>query len=638
MTDKEKSPLDLPIYLFHEGTNRHAYELMGNHPARSGGEETTVFRVWAPTAKAVSVVGDFNAWDPETHPMQRVTDAGLWEANLSGIQPFDTYKYAITTRRGKVNLKTDPYAFHAETRPSTASKVYALEGYDWGDEAWQRRKAQTDPYNTPMNIYELHAGSWRTYPDGAPFDYRKLADELIPYAKGMGYTHVELMPLAEYPFDGSWGYQVTNYYAVTSRYGTPFDFMAFVDACHQAGLGVILDIVPAHFPKDEHGLYEFDGSSCYELADPVMREHPDWGTRIFDYGRKEVCSFLISNAVFWVDQFHIDGLRVDAVASILYLDYGRKAGQWKPNRYGGRENLEAIALLRAMNEAVLEEYPGTLMIAEESTSWPMVTKPPYLGGLGFNFKWNMGWMNDMLSYMGTDPFFRRYEHNKLTFSLHYAFSENFVLPLSHDEVVHGKHSLLDKMPGEYDQKFASVRVFLGFMMAHPGKKLLFMGGEFGQFIEWDFNKALDWHLLEYPRHSQLQRFVQDLNHFYLAEPAFWAQDCSWDGFQWISNGDVENNIIALRRMDGKGDEVVVVLNFAPVMRTDYRIGIPSPGQWVEVLNSDDEQYGGQGTGNSVLVAEPIAMHGHPQSLLLTVPPMAVVYFKGVPVKPDDNKG
>ena len=626
-----ENELDLPIYLFHEGSNSRAHSFMGCHFSPDW-QESARFRVWAPNAAAVSVVGDFNGWDREANRMERESDAGLWSVSVSGVKAFDCYKYCITTKTGSQIMKADPYAFHAEMRPGTASKAYRLEGYEWSDGEWQARKAMGKPDEKPVNIYELHAASWKTYPDGQPFDYAKLAEELIPYVKRLGYTHVELMPLAEYPFDGSWGYQVTGYYAVTSRFGTPKDFMSFVDLCHQEGVGVILDIVPAHFPKDAHGLFEFDGSCCYEYADPRVGEQPDWGTMVFDFGRGEVKSFLVSNAYFWVEVFHVDGLRVDAVASMLYLDYGRTAGKWRPNKCGGRENLEAVELLRKMNSAVLTDFPGTMMIAEESTAWPLVTKPPHSGGLGFNFKWNMGWMNDMLRYMQADPLLRSGLHGNITFSFHYAFSENFVLPISHDEVVHGKRSLLDKMPGSYEQKFASVRAFLGFMMAHPGKKLLFMGAEFGQFIEWDYKKALDWHLLDYPYHAALSRFVQELNHRYLSEPALWERDTEPDGFAWISHDDATQNIVCFRRAGKNGGELIVLVNFAPVRRERYRIGVPKGGVYTEVMNSDDGRYGGSGCRNKPVVSEPVPMHGYPQSVLLTVPPLAAVYFMNTECK------
>ena len=610
---------------FHGGSNCRAWEYLGAHPARRGRGKGAMFRVWAPHAQQVSVVGDFNSWDSHKHPLSPVGEGGVWEGYVSGVEPFALYKYAITAADGREFLKADPYAFHSETAPGTASRFYDLEGYAWKDEKWLAARREKDHLHSPLNIYEVHLGSWRRYPDGEPFDYEKLAQELIPYAKGMGYTHLELMPVTEYPYDGSWGYQVTGYFAPTSRYGTPAQFKAFVDKCHQAGLGVILDWVPAHFPKDGCGLYEFDGECCYEYRHPQKQEHAGWGTRVFDYGRREVVSFLISSAMFWVEEYHVDGLRVDAVASMLYLDYGRQ--EWTPNIHGGRENLEAVALLRGMNTAVLSAHPDVLTIAEESTTWPLVTKPPYDGGIGFTLKWNMGWMNDILSYLSTDPLFRAGCHDKLTFSLMYAFSENYILPISHDEVVHGKGSLIGRMPGAYDQKFAGVRAFLGYMMAHPGKKLLFMGSEFGQFIEWDYKKELDWLLLSYPRHQELQRYVRDLNRFYQKNAALWQVDDSWEGFQWIANDDNAQNIIVFRRIDRKGKELICLCNFAPVLREKYRIGVPDAKGYRVVFHSDEFFYGGTGVVHPPLYpCEKVPMHGFDQSVELTIPPMSTLYL------------
>ena len=622
---KASNPSDLPIYLFKQGNNMEAYRYFGAHLCAQDGQAGVVFRVWAPHAQAVSVVGDFNRWTPDADMMHKVADA-VWELFIPGMKAYDVYKFCITTPSGEQVYKADPYAFHAETRPANGSKVYDIGGYPWGDAAWGEAQKKRDVLNSPMLIYELHAGSWKMKEEGVPYNYSELADELIPYIKEMGYTHVELLPITEYPFDGSWGYQVTGYFAPTSRYGTPHDFMAFVDKLHQAGIGVILDWVPAHFPKDGYGLYMFDGAPCYEDPNPRRGEHKEWGTMVFNYGMPEVQSFLISSALFWVEQYHIDGLRVDAVASMLYLDYNRRDGEWEQNVNGGKENLEAIAFLQKCNSTVLGRYPYKMMIAEESTAWPLVTKPASDGGLGFNFKWNMGWMNDMLSYMKTDPLFRAGNHGKVTFSFFYAFSENFVLPISHDEVVHGKCSLINKMPGDYEQKFANLRTFYGYMTAHPGKKLLFMGQEFGQFIEWDENKPLDWMLLGYDRHRQLQAYVKDLNAFYRETPAMWEIDYSWEGFQWIVPDDNQQSVIAFLRRDAKGKMVMVVCNFNPVLREGYEMGVPNAGSYKEVLNSDDPKYGGSGVTNGTVRSRKGAMHGFEQHVSLTLPPLSTLYF------------
>ena len=622
---KASNPSDLPIYLFKQGNNMEAYRYFGAHLCAQDGQAGVVFRVWAPHAQAVSVVGDFNRWTPDADMMHKVADA-VWELFIPGMKAYDVYKFCITTPSGEQVYKADPYAFHAETRPANGSKVYDIGGYPWGDAAWDEAQKTRDVLNSPMLIYELHAGSWKMKEEGVPYNYSELADELIPYIKEMGYTHVELLPITEYPFDGSWGYQVTGYFAPTSRYGTPHDFMAFVDKLHQVGIGVILDWVPAHFPKDGYGLYMFDGAPCYEDPNPRRGEHKEWGTMVFNYGMPEVQSFLISSALFWVEQYHIDGLRVDAVASMLYLDYNRRDGEWEQNVNGGKENLEAIAFLQKCNSTVLGRYPYKMMIAEESTAWPLVTKPASDGGLGFNFKWNMGWMNDMLSYMKTDPLFRAGNHGKVTFSFFYAFSENFVLPISHDEVVHGKCSLINKMPGDYEQKFANLRTFYGYMTAHPGKKLLFMGQEFGQFIEWDENKPLDWMLLGYDKHRQLQAYVKDLNAFYRETPAMWEIDYSWEGFQWIVPDDNQQSVIAFLRRDAKGKMVMVVCNFNPVLREGYEMGVPNAGSYKEVLNSDDPKYGGSGVTNGTVRSRKGAMHGFEQHVSLTLPPLSTLYF------------
>ena len=615
----------LPVYLFHQGTNFRSYELLGCHFNSATG--AAVFRTWAPGAKAVNLVGDFNDWNENACPMQRISDGGVWEAAIDGVLPDQRYKYAIFSGRERTVLKSDPYAFYSETDSKTASIVYDLGGFEWTDEEWQESARKNPPFDGPMNIYEVHLGSWMRATDGCPLSYTETAERLIPYVKEMNYTHIELLPVMEHPFSGSWGYQICGFYAPTSRYGSPHDFMKFVDMCHNAGIGVILDWVPAHFPKDEHGLIEFDGSFLYEAHGVSRIEHQEWGTRCFDYGRTEVQSFLVSNAVFWLETYHVDGLRVDAVSSMLYLDYGREHDQWTPNTHGGNENLDAIAFLKKLNTAVFELCPHALMIAEESTAWPLVSKPAYDGGLGFNFKWNMGWMNDMLEYVEVDPIFRKDIHDKVTFSFFYAFSENYILPLSHDEVVHGKKSLLNKMPGDYETKFAGLRVFLGYVMTHPGKKLTFMGAEFGQFREWDTDTGLDWLLLDYPMHSSHKRFVRDLGAFYLATPPLWEVDYSWEGFRWICDYDRDRNIISFMRTDKKGKSIVVLINFAPVTRYDYRIGVPDAGVYSEVFNSDLPEYGGWGNINGKIKSDDIEMHGFKQSISLTAPPLAIVCFR-----------
>ena len=614
-----------PIFLFKQGNNQEAQRYFGAHLCQQDGQDGAVFRVWAPHAKAVSVVGDFNSWVPGSHPMTKVEE-GIWELFIPGIKEYDIYKFCVTSPSDELLFKADPYAFHTETRPSNGSKVYDLDGYAWNDGAWLEQQEKQDVINSPVSIYEMHMGSWKMKDENTPYNYSEVADLLIPYIKDMGYTHVELLPITEYPFDGSWGYQVSGYFAPTSRYGTPKDFMAFVDKLHQAGIGVILDWVPAHFPRDGYGLYMFDGAPCYEDPNPRRGEHKEWGTMVFNYGMGEVQSFLISSALFWIDQYHLDGLRVDAVASMLYLDYNRRDGEWEPNVNGGKENLEAIAFLQKCNGVVLGRHPHKMMIAEESTAWPMVTKPAADGGLGFNFKWNMGWMNDMLSYMKTDPLFRAGNHGKVTFSFFYAFSENFILPISHDEVVHGKCSLINKMPGDYETKFANLRTFYGYMMAHPGKKLLFMGQEFGQFIEWDEKKPLDWMLLEYDKHRQLQSYVRDLNAFYKENPAMWQVDYSWEGFQWIVPDDNQQSVVIFLRRDAAGKMILVACNFNPVLRRGYKLGVPVSGTYKELLNSDDARYGGGDVHNAPVRSVKGAMHGFDQHIKIDLPPLSTIYF------------
>ena len=625
-----KSENSIPLYLFHEGTNAKAYEYLGAHPVDGG----VCFRVWAPNVQRAGVAGDFNGWQPDKAPMTKIS-SGVWECFVDGVNRYDAYKYYFRTADGREFYKSDPFAFHCETRPGTASKYYGELDFDWSDKGWLRKRKKADIYSSPMNIYEVHAGSWQLYDDGNPLSYRDLADRLIPYVKDMGYTHIELLPVMEYPFDGSWGYQVTGYFAPTSRYGTPEDFAYFVNAAHNAGIGVILDWVPAHFPKDTYGLYEFDGGACYEYADPRKGEHLQWGTRVFDYGKPEVQSFLVSSAMFWISEYHIDGLRVDAVASMLYLDYGRDDGNWIPNCHGGRENLEAVAFLKKLNESVFREHGDVLMIAEESTAWPMVSRPTYLGGLGFNFKWNMGWMNDCLRYFSLDGLARKFNHDCLTFSFFYAFSENFVLPISHDEVVHGKCSLINKMPGTYEEKFAGVRSFLGYMMSHPGKKLLFMGCEFGQFIEWNYKQQLDWLLLDYEAHRQLKSYVSALNKFYLANSPLWEIDYSWEGFSWIVSDDSSNSVVAYIRRDKKENELIALCNFTSVTRQKYRIGVPKPGTYRVVFSSALPEFGGKGESTVGSVrAKKKPMHGYEYSIELDIEGLSCMYIKNTSRKKD----
>jgi len=606
---------------FSKGTGYHSYEIMGCHKLNAG----YVFRVWAPNAEKVFVVGSFNSWNTSASPMHSI-GFGVWEANVKDAKIYDEYKFYIIKKDGTTVYKSDPYAFHACTRPENSSKVYDLDGFNWTDEKYRKKQLEKDFTKEPVNIYEVHLGSWMKHDDGNFLSYTDAAQKLLKYVKDMNYTHIELLPLGEYPYDPSWGYQVTGYYAPTSRYGTPKDFMKFVDMFHSEGIGVILDWVGAHFPKDENGLCEFDGSCLYESSDALSNEHPDWQTRIFDYSRYEVRSFLISNVIYWLDKYHIDGIRVDAVASMLYLDYGRRGGVWRANKYGGNINLEAVDFLRDLNRAAFEFNPSVIMAAEESTAFPMVTKPGYDGGLGFNFKWNMGWMNDMLGYMSTDPIFRKGRQKDLTFSLTYAFSENYILPLSHDEVVHGKGSMIVRMPGTYEEKFANLRAFYGYMMAHPGKKLSFMGNEIAQFAEWDYKKPIEWFLLQYDKHKEMQKYIKELNCFYLKTMAMWEKDTDWSGFSWISHDDHDQSVIAFIRRDSLDNEVIVVCNFCPVLRKNYLVGVPHEGEYKAVFSSDSKKYGGTGLRLARRKTKKITMHGFSQSLSLSLPPLSTVYY------------
>lgn len=631
---------------FHQGTNRRAYEMLGAHPVTQDGQEMWHFAVWAPNARAVSLIGEFNQWDRGKTPMQKVYD-GTWEVRLpaktfdvksdpkrydypDAAKKLTTYKYCIQAQDGTWQDKADPYGFAMQMRPDTASRIYDLSGYRWGDADWMEARKSYDPYHSPVNIYEMHLGSWRRHKDGTFLTYTEIAEQLVPYLKEMGYTHVEFMPVMEHPLDMSWGYQVSGYYAATARFGEPKELMALIDALHQAGIGVLLDWVPAHFPRDAMGLRRFDGTPCYEHPDPRRGDMPQWGTHMFDYARGEVNSFMLSNACFWLEWYHADGLRVDAVTSMLMYDFCREPGQWLPNKYGGHENLDAIAFLRRMNETVYRDFPGVMMVAEESSAYPMVTRPIYLGGLGFGFKWNMGWMNDMLAYIKLDPVYRKYHHDKLTFSLMYAFSENFVLPISHDEVVHMKGSLRGKMPGDDWQQLAGVRAFTAYLLAHPGKKLTFMGAELGQWHEWDFASQLDWYLLENKENQQTQRFFKDINRFYLSQSPLWDIDFSWEGFEWLVADDNHNNVVVFVRRDRKGRELIAAVNFSPVGRADYRFGVPPKKIYREVFTTDLPAYGGTGDwrNEGELLTESIPSHGKPCSLCVTIPPLGAVFFAG----------
>jgi len=622
---------DFDLHLFAEGTHYRAWEKLGSHRVTFEGLSGVHFAVWAPNAQRVSVIGDFNRWDGRANPMRKLVPSGAWEIFIPELGDRTCYKFEIRTSGGHLLHKTDPYGRYFEVPPNTASVVFE-ERYSWRDGDWMRDRPSFDAWRErPMSVYEVHPGSWRRIPDeGSRFlTYRELAETLVPYVREMGYTHIELMPVMEHPFGGSWGYQVIGFFAPTSRFGTPDEFRYFVDECHRHGLGVILDWVPGHFPKDRHGLAEFDGTALYEHADPRKGEHQDWGTLIFNYGRNEVRTFLLSNALFWLEEFHVDGLRVDAVASMLYLDYSREHGQWIPNQFGGRENLEAVDFLKQLNMLTHGRVPGTITVAEESTAWPAVSRPVYVGGLGFSYKWNMGWMHDMLEYIKQDPVHRRWHHNQVTFSMLYAFTENFVLPFSHDEVVHGKRAMLDKMPGDLWQKHANLRALYGYMFAHPGKKLMFMGSEFGQWREWNYDSSLDWHLLQYAEHQGLRQWVQDLNHTYQRESSLHEVDFDYAGFQWIDCCDNENSVMSfLRRAKNPNDFTVIVTNFTPVPRLDYRVGVPEGGWYDELLNSDSARYSGGNMGNGGGAnAEPRPMHGFDYSMSLTVPPLGFLLFK-----------
>ncbi|WP_304944515.1 1,4-alpha-glucan branching protein GlgB, partial [Vallitalea guaymasensis] len=624
---------DVDLYLFGKGTHYEIYNKLGAHVLEIDGVSGVMFAVWAPNAMRVSVIGDFNHWDGRIHQMRELGNSGIYELFIPSLVSGEKYKYEIKTKQGSLLEKSDPYGNYSELRPSTASIVANVNSYEWKDSKWLESRMNKNPIDEPVSIYEVHLGSWRRGDNNEFLSYKELADQLIKYVKDMGYTHIELLPIAEHPYDASWGYQVIGYYAVTSRFGTPEEFMYLVDSCHNNNIGVILDWVPAHFPKDEHGLIRFDGTALYEHDDPKRGEHPHWGTMIFNYGRSEVSNFLIANAVYWFDKFHIDGLRVDAVASMLYLDYGKDYGEWIPNRDGGRENHEAVEFFKHLNSIVYEKYPGIMMIAEESTSWTGVSRPTNLGGLGFGMKWNMGWMNDFLRYMQKEPVHRKYHHNDLTFSMVYAYTENFILVLSHDEVVHGKGSMVGKMPGDYWQKFANLRVAYGFMYGHPGKKLQFMGNEFAQFEEWTESKSLDWHLLLYDSHRQIQNYVRDMNKLYHEEIAFWYDDFSQSGFEWINCGDYEESIITfIRKGIELKDTLVFICNFTPIPRTMHRIGVPYKGEYREILSSDAEKYGGSGIMNKkVIRSMDLEWDGRNQAIDIKVPPlgMSILKYEGV---------
>ena len=630
MTNKEQAAQ------YHAGKLTDGWRWFGAHPDQKRGKAGWTFRVWAPHAQSVSVVGDFNSWDAKANPLTRKGQE--WEGFIPGLQEFTAYKYAVTGPNGETRLKADPYGFHTETRPATASKLYDISGFRWTDKAFRERQGKHPVYSSPLNIYEVHLGSWKKRSNGDFIDYKDLARELAAYVKDMGYTAIELLPVTEHPLDDSWGYQCTGYFAPTSRFGQPKDFMWFVNHMHKNGISVILDWVPAHFCKDIQGLYEFDGTCCYEYSDPNKWEHGGWGTRVFDYGKPEVKSFLFSSARFWLEEYHIDGLRVDAVASMLYLDYGRQGGAWTPNKYGGHENLEAIDFLRELNAMAFSVDPGVLMIAEESTAWPMVTRPADIGGLGFNLKWNMGWMNDMCHYLKMDPWFRQYHHKDITFSMMYAFSENFVLPISHDEVVHMKGSVVGKMPGDYENQLRCTRGFYAYLLAHPGKKLLFMGAELGQWREWNSNQSLDWYLLEKPVNQKIHQFFKDANAFYKKEKALWEIDFSWEGFEWLVPDDNQNNVVVFLRKDKKGRDLMCAVNFSPNTYENYRLGVPARRKYIPVFNTDAVEYGGDGFGDTEpVLVERIPSHGKEQSAAIRIPAFGAVFLRGEGTCPKPRK-
>lgn len=627
-----KNTYDYPVYLFNEGTNYSSYRFFKPSYVVKDKKKMWRFRVWAPNAKSVSIVGNFNNWNRNVNTMKRINGSGIWEGFVRALKRYDIYKFSVEGAAGKISLKSDPYALHTETPPYTASKIYDIRGFKWTDKQYLDKRKTKNHYSEPMNIYEIHLGSWKKYDDDNYYNYKKIADELIPYILRMGYTHIELLPLTEYPFDGSWGYQTTSLFAPSSRFGTPHDFMYLVNKCHENGIGVIMDFVLSHFPKDEFGLYEFDGTCQYEYSDPYKQEHKGWGTRVYDYNKPEVRSFLISAVFFWMEFYHIDGMRLDAVASMIYLDYERKQGEWLPNINGGNHNLEAIAFLKQLNKAVLSKFKDVIMIAEESTAFPMVTLPPDKGGLGFNYKWNMGWMNDTLDYIKIDPFFRKGSHNKLTFSITYAFSENFILPFSHDEVVHGKASMISKNPGSYEEKFEGLKTLYAYQMAHPGKKLNFMGNEFGQFIEWNYTRPLDWMLLDYDSHKHIHRYVRDLNKFYLNNKPFFELDNTYDGFNWIVVDDSIQNVIAFSRYDREGNSVIAVINFSRAERVNYEIGVEHQGVYEIALNSADKKYGGKVERYSFIETIEKPNHNQKYSLVLKLESHSAIYIKKIKEK------